>query len=413
MEFTYEGAVRWSFGFHNPNHAAAAICAILPFLWGWRRRAWIGWMLVPPLFVALALTYSRTGFVVAALEIVAWAGLAWKRGARSSADGALRTTRPAMCLAVLLGLLLIAAVLGGVAGRLAPDGAALNRPLIWWAGLKIAAANPWGVGLGNSGLLASTFLLDGIECRTLVNSHLTLLVEFGWIAGCVWIAFLAFALARGMRLMRTWCAFAGLCVSSFTSSVFDWHVLFDWSDMGGLDVVNFMLSWMLLAAFLAMGVRLAVGRRCDGDVVCVVRQPCRMEQRVGITTIFRRGTGILSSVAILVLLQAALLSIPKENVPKVRGGFVVKEGRDMPLVLHGEEWTLKSVVEYLSAPDGGMPDGYKLAIISGFVPPDTFPASAWLFGTVAESAHRLSGMPITAVSPPEFCALPPDARVVK
>ena len=34
MEFTYDGFVRWGFGFHNPNHAAAAICALLPFVWG-------------------------------------------------------------------------------------------------------------------------------------------------------------------------------------------------------------------------------------------------------------------------------------------------------------------------------------------------------------------------------------------
>lgn len=33
MEFTYEGLVRYGFGFYNPNHAAAFICAILPFVW--------------------------------------------------------------------------------------------------------------------------------------------------------------------------------------------------------------------------------------------------------------------------------------------------------------------------------------------------------------------------------------------
>ena len=28
---------RLSFGFANPNHAAAAICALFPFCWRWRR----------------------------------------------------------------------------------------------------------------------------------------------------------------------------------------------------------------------------------------------------------------------------------------------------------------------------------------------------------------------------------------
>ena len=33
MEFTYDGMVRWGFGFYNPNHAAALFAALLPFLW--------------------------------------------------------------------------------------------------------------------------------------------------------------------------------------------------------------------------------------------------------------------------------------------------------------------------------------------------------------------------------------------
>ncbi len=38
MEFTYDGMVRWRFGFYNPNHAAALFAALLPFLWAaWER----------------------------------------------------------------------------------------------------------------------------------------------------------------------------------------------------------------------------------------------------------------------------------------------------------------------------------------------------------------------------------------
>ena len=42
MEFTYDGMVRYGFGFYNPNHAAALICAIMPFLWGWKRLPYLG-----------------------------------------------------------------------------------------------------------------------------------------------------------------------------------------------------------------------------------------------------------------------------------------------------------------------------------------------------------------------------------
>ena len=45
MEFTFDGIVRQGFGFYNPNHAAALICALFPFLWGWKKYAWIGWMI--------------------------------------------------------------------------------------------------------------------------------------------------------------------------------------------------------------------------------------------------------------------------------------------------------------------------------------------------------------------------------
>lgn len=35
MDFVVGDVVRQGFGFANPNHAAAAICAMFPFCWGW------------------------------------------------------------------------------------------------------------------------------------------------------------------------------------------------------------------------------------------------------------------------------------------------------------------------------------------------------------------------------------------
>ena len=138
--------------------------------------------------------------------------------------------------------------------RLALDGAILNRPKIWLAGLRLFAANPMGVRFGNSGEIASAFMLpDGITVRTLVNSHLTLLVEMGVFVGGAWLAFIALALCVGRKLRRTWVAFAGLAVSAFSASVFDWHVLFDFKEMGGCGTVNFVLAWGLFAAFVVMG----------------------------------------------------------------------------------------------------------------------------------------------------------------
>ena len=36
MDYVVGDIVRQGFGFANPNHAAAAICALFPFCWGWR-----------------------------------------------------------------------------------------------------------------------------------------------------------------------------------------------------------------------------------------------------------------------------------------------------------------------------------------------------------------------------------------
>ena len=76
MDFVVGDVVRQGFGFANPNHAAAAICAAFPFCWGWggaagvralpRRRGWrwAGRLVGVALCVMLAVTCSRTGTLV-------------------------------------------------------------------------------------------------------------------------------------------------------------------------------------------------------------------------------------------------------------------------------------------------------------------------------------------------------------
>ena len=95
--------LRLAFGFFNPNHAAAMICAMMPFCWAWRRCAWIGWVLSVALVVALAATQSRTGLLVAGAEAVAWW---WKRG--MSGDAGTRRPRSLKVLA-FVGLIALAA----------------------------------------------------------------------------------------------------------------------------------------------------------------------------------------------------------------------------------------------------------------------------------------------------------------
>ena len=80
MEYMSGDVARWSFGFANPNHAAAAICALFPFCWGWGGalgdRAlplrvllqWAGRIAGVALCAMLAMTYSRTGMLLIAIE---------------------------------------------------------------------------------------------------------------------------------------------------------------------------------------------------------------------------------------------------------------------------------------------------------------------------------------------------------
>ena len=86
---------RLSFGFQNPNHAAAMLCAWLPLCWQWGRGAWLGKILVGEMFAMLLLTQSRTGLLVVGAEAAAW----WcKRG--MSGDAGTRRPRPLKVLAL-------------------------------------------------------------------------------------------------------------------------------------------------------------------------------------------------------------------------------------------------------------------------------------------------------------------------
>ena len=99
MQLAFNDIPRLAFGFHNPNHAAAALCALLPLCWG-GRRAWPGRVLSGGLFTLLLLTRSRTGLLVAACEGAAWWWVSRRRAARAAvnrpaADVSGKTTRAA------------------------------------------------------------------------------------------------------------------------------------------------------------------------------------------------------------------------------------------------------------------------------------------------------------------------------
>lgn len=405
MDFVVGDVVRQGFGFANPNHAAAAICAAFPFCWGWRGVwRWAGRLVGVALCVMLAMTYSRTGMLLLAIEAgVLW----WREMVASKAEAALlhplRLCSGRCCCGLATAVVAVAIAAWWMWPRLALDGAILNRPKIWLAGLRLFAANPLGVGFGKSGEIASAFMLpDGITVRTLVNSHLTLLAEMGALVGGAWLAFIALALCVGRKLRRTWVAFAGLALSAFSASVFDWHVLFDFKEMGGFGVVNFVLAWGMFVAFVGMGgAMIAIG--VFGNNLNNSGQ--HVGER-GLTC--PRGivvhAGIVCSLVLAVLGASALL-MRSDATPRVEGDFA-RVGRGGVAVYRGEGWEIKPVREFF-------PNGARYRLSAGVPERAADGGEVWLFGDAAESAWRFPAARLTLVSPPEFCEVPTNAVVVK
>ena len=353
MEFTFDGIVRQGFGFYNPNHAAALICAIFPFLWGWRKCAWMGWMLTFLLTIPLVMTYSRTGVLVLGFELIAYFILS--------------KTKNWKLIAAIAGGILLILFIGGIFGRFAIDKAVTNRPEIWLAGLKLYAANPLGVGLSNSGIIVSNFILENIQCRTLVNSHLTLLVEFGMFAGFFWILFIFYALFSGVKKPRTWCAVAGLAISAISASIFDWDLLSDFQNFGELPLLNFILSWLMLLLFISLTIYL-------------------LWDKMNLKKLY-----IAVSCAMLCVILPFCLW--RSDTPKVQNKNIIYTSLEAPLVLYDEEWDIKSILPYCK-------DGYQIPL-----KPDLVKIKAEkliLFGNAAEYAPEFPDSQITYVNPPDF-----------
>ena len=447
---------RLSFGFHNPNHAAALVCALLPLCFGWRRAAWVGRGLSALLFAALLLTQSRTGLIVAALEWAVWWAMRRGRCGFQISDfrswmgfrGQMVDSR--VLLFSRLGKLSVAVLAVGLSlwwlgPRLALDGSILNRPKIWLAGLRLFAANPGGVGLGNSGALASAFLLpnDVPDVRTLVSSHLTLLAEGGWLVGWAHFAFLALALCGVRRSPRVGLAFAGLVLSACASTVFDWPVLFDFAEQGGLGGTNWILSWLTLALFVAFGVRLIVkpafgGRRPTafntegfeerrrGEGACDVllstnlhespRIPIRADSCQFVDkTIDKIATtspsnpvrktpclpssfpSVLNAVGRPVLFAGALVlaarCVPPGDAPRVQGGYAASGAAPRALALYDGSWSLRAVRARVG-PDTLLPVRPVTRFPRGLGLPSV--RRVLLFGDCREWAHLVpKGVPVT------------------
>ena len=170
----------WGFG--SPNKTAAFIVSLMLGVWilGYFKRwgFWVALAAFAGLGLCLVHTFSRGGIVAllaGLIPLIYMVPRPWPR-----------------CRLVVVSVIALLVVGYGLnlkvgerftRGMESEDKSVTNRIPLWEAGLSMIADSPEGWGLGNSG---STYMqwyepLDNSAgYRTLVNSHLTWLAEFGW-----------------------------------------------------------------------------------------------------------------------------------------------------------------------------------------------------------------------------------------
>ena len=159
----------------------------------------------------------------------------------------------------------------------------------------------------------------------MINAHITLLAEFGWVVGLVWLVFVAMALMALRSSLRVGIAFLSLLISACASTIFDWAVLFDTAGYGGLGVLNWILSWLMFAVFLLCGVWLIAKR-------IFARKFAFWKDAAG-------------AVAIAGALISAVLFVPCSNAPKVENGFVIRGETSRTMILYDDEWRLRTALQ--------------------------------------------------------------------
>jgi len=226
-DIRFQGFWRMDWGLGNPNKTAALIATLMIGVWifSYIRRwgFWASLVLFTALGTCLIHTYSRGGLIAAAAGfsvLIALAPRPWP-ALRVGAVGA------AVALMVLASIYLQANERYGQ-GITSEDRSISNRFDLWKAApaMMVGAPGGWGSGKAGEAFIQWYQPVDRFEgYRTLVNSHLTWLVEFSWLFRFLylfgWLAVLAccwplkkapwMAVALGV-----WTAFA---IAAFFSSV--------------------------------------------------------------------------------------------------------------------------------------------------------------------------------------------------
>ena len=240
----YKGIPRWDFGLDNPNKAAAILaCALLILLAAClcaprgkaallRDRIWRATLVAAAAGVGYCLvhTFSRGGLVAFLAGALILLVGSWK--------GPHKFQRWLPILLVAL-LMVGTATWMGFAGRMAcstpsADASVGNRFVVWRnvPSMMVDAPGGWGLGASGDAFMGWYQPLERHErYRTLVNSHFTWLVEFGWLGRfalvCAWMLAFGFGILRWKERgdplpLAVWTSFA--TAAFFSSVAEDWRV---------------------------------------------------------------------------------------------------------------------------------------------------------------------------------------------
>lgn len=248
-EIFFNGVWRMDWGLGNPNKTAALIAILMVAAWGlaYVRRwgFWIALVLFTGLGVCLVHTFSRGGVVAAFMGLVPlmvvlprpWP---WRR-----------VIAVVVSILVILGAsIYLQAHKRYGQGVAEEDRSISNRFEIWKSTPAMMVDAPGGWGIGQSGKAYMNWyqpLDKNEEYRTLVNSHLTWLVEFGWLGRFLYLSawFTVFLICFPSRHapwlavpLGIWMAFfIGALFSSVAESVWLW------------GIPSLALAWVLVWRF--------------------------------------------------------------------------------------------------------------------------------------------------------------------
>lgn len=178
----FNGIWRMDWGLGNPNKTATLIAELMVAVWGLayvrKKGFWVAFGLFTVLGGCLIHTFSRGGLIAAfagLIALIAFVPRPWPL-----------TKKMAIGISVLL-MIVFTFYLNAherySQGVIEEDRSITNRAELWRVTPAMMVDAPGGWGIGNSGKAYMQWyqpLQHNERYRTLVNSHLTWLVEFGW-----------------------------------------------------------------------------------------------------------------------------------------------------------------------------------------------------------------------------------------